>query len=228
MKVYVPGPTSLWIDPLRNNGSENPPPLKPLLLGYGEHGVSIDIEPVMDPVHADIGGKRIPTDEMFMGETATVKAMLTVLNWEVLELAMKRPFSKAAAGGTNGTFGYGDVGTLMVAEGATYNLYIRFPYSQVPDAHVPAFFGGVIDGYRFLHAYLASGPIEASGTAAKIPATFRCLRKRKRSGSGLIGGQTGASAGAGGGGDSDSLGEWEFYDYDMTGTSPTPSGDTPS
>lgn len=191
MQVYVPGPCSLWVAVPVDSGSATP-----VLLGYGEQGVTIAVTPAFDRVMNDLGGNQLPFDRLFQGEEGAVSTVLTVLNWSTYEsIAMNRPFHGSGSA-TPGTTTYGDMGTLMWGEQAAMELWVRFPYATAFGSTFP----GMVSGYHFFNAHLLSSTTQFNTSAAKIPVQFECYRSFDYT-----------------------THTWSLYDHSMTGTSVAPA-----
>ncbi len=143
----------------------------PLLLGVCEDVVNVMIEPRFTPAMASIGGTEIPHDEIYQGAIGGLTGVLTVFNWQVYLKCLARP---KAGTSVLGVADYGDIGTLMVAEGANFITWAQFPYVS------KTFFSGndMIGGVRFLSTHLR-GPdqIGAHTSNFRIPISFHAMRK---------------------------------------------------
>jgi hypothetical protein len=118
------------------------------------------------PVRNDIAGE-VPMDLSYMGQEAIIGLDLTRFNEPIVALIDSYPITAAGVGGggPRGTDLIGDIGTLMVTEGANIGIIIQFPYS----AFAP--FGGVNampPGYFFPFCMpIPEEPLEV-GTQARI------------------------------------------------------------
>lgn len=143
----------------------------PVYLGTAERSPRIQIRPSWSPVFNDIAGQKVPFDWSFDGEEGYVVYDFTRWNEAVWEACQTRPFPPIA-GGITGTNVAGDIGTLMLTEGAGYPLWILFPYTlKLAYATQPL-------GYHFFRTWLM-GPDdldENNTSAARIRGVWYCSR----------------------------------------------------
>lgn len=159
-------------------------------LGTCEESPIADIQPFYYHLYTDATGGYIGCgeDDVFLGETATVRADLSRWNENVYAAIAAKP----RAGSGRGRSQRLDVGTLMVGESFAYRLWIYFPYwsKQIPPplgplsgtlgAAVGLASGGMPAGYRFLRAYLiAPERLYPMGTRPrKISLVWQCRYER--------------------------------------------------
>lgn len=163
---YVTGPAGIWVNVAG----------APAFLGHCERSPSIQIRPYYTPVFSDFAGQRVPLDMIYDGEEAMVSLDLTRYNESVYTVLSSRP--GAAIRGTNIP---GDIGTLMLLEGRTFDMWVTFPYAAkaVMSSGVGLTSGGAMPaGYHFYAAYLEGpddlGPLGT--TARRLRLNFHCIR----------------------------------------------------
>jgi hypothetical protein len=140
---------------------------QPKYLGTAERAPRIRVRPAWHPVFNDIGGDQIPFDVQYMGEEAFISADLTRWDEEVYKSIAHR------LGNVRGADNNEAVGTLMLLEGKTHEVYVKFPYTS------KAAFAGMPQGYHFV-ACILEGPDELDplGTVArKINLMWHAIRK---------------------------------------------------
>lgn len=122
------------------------------------------------PVYNDLGGQSIAADVLYEGNECFVMADMTSWDDAVLQALMARPFSLTP----DGIDIPGDLGTMMVTEGAAPTLYLTFPYST----RAPAVRAGMPAGRRFPAAILESpDDFDSMGTAPrKVRLLWHCYR----------------------------------------------------
>lgn len=158
---YVTGPTPLFAS---QSGSSTP-----RLLGTCEGGVQIKPSIVAyDAVGNDIGGSMLSVDDTYQGEEWSVSGVLTVFDWAILEMLAARPFTSS----TPGTSIFGEIGTLMIAEGAYPQLWALFPYAT--KAYQSS---SIVAGYHFFAAKFLGPELTGSTKAQRSPVAFECKRK---------------------------------------------------
>jgi hypothetical protein len=162
---YVTGPCSIFVDTGSISGTT-----PPLFLGHSERGPRIQIRPQFSMTYVDLGGQKVPFDAVYDGEDAIVSADLTRWNEDVYTaLAIKSGVSGNANRGLDEP---GDIGTLMVYEGAATQLWLKFPYSAKASMIT------MPDGYRFVAAILQTDDLPELGTKArKISLVWHCMRR---------------------------------------------------
>lgn len=121
----------------------------PYFLGWFERGLNdFHIDPKYRPIFADIFGSDLPYDHMFMGEDAWCAGDLSVWNEAVYARTAARPTHLSAA--VRGTYQPSDIGSLMIAEGLAFPLWLPFPFATpkaTPQPNQPA-------GYHFPTAWM--------------------------------------------------------------------------
>lgn len=143
----------------------------PFYLGTAERTPKIQIRRAFSPVWNDLGGQLVPYDWCYEGQEGFVVADLTRWNQPVLAALQGAPRQTIAAA-TPGTDVVGDIGTLMVTEGAAIPLWIMFPYTA------KAAFAAQPAGYHFLATWLL-GPddLDENNTKnAKVRLSWYCGR----------------------------------------------------
>ncbi len=147
----------------------------PVFLGHGNRAPDISVQPRYKGVQCDLGGE-VDFDTLMVGESGRVSVTLVRYN-EAIAAACE---AKATAGitaaggpaGVRGFSGFGEIGTLMLTEGASYPLWILFPFAgKIPVyATMPA-------GYRFISTFLQSDDVQTGTTQPKMMRfTWTCLR----------------------------------------------------
>ncbi len=138
-------------------------------LGTCEDTPQVKIKHEWAPLFNSLGGAAIPADEAYQGATGFVRLDLTRYDEGVRQKTTTMPFFT----GTLGTSVFGDLGTLMVTEGAAYPLVISFPY--VAKATYTA--AGMPAGITFVAAWLEEDDLGNLNTKGrKISLVFRCRR----------------------------------------------------
>jgi hypothetical protein len=150
------------------------PNKSPLYLGTAERYPKISIRPHFKPTFTDIGGD-VPFDMSFQGEEGFVSADISRWNEITYAIMAARPRHRHPLFPRGSTFN-GDIGTLMLAEGAAYPIWVVFPYAAVNGGK--AAFADMPAGFRFVSSYLM-GPdeLEPLGTTPqKERLIWHCLR----------------------------------------------------
>lgn len=168
---YVTGPAGIWVGLYGG---------VPTFLGHCERSPSIQVRPYYSPVFCDLAGQRVPLDMIYDGEEAMVSVDLTRYNESTYAALASRPIPGRAAT-TRGTNLPGDIGSLLLLEGFTHELWVTFPYSAkaAMGGPVSATSGGPMPaGYHFHAAYLEGpddlGPLGT--TARRLRLNFHCIR----------------------------------------------------
>lgn len=174
---FVTGPVPVYVGVGAGaSASDN----APYFLGWFERGLNdFHIDPKYMPINADILGPMLPYDHLFMGEDGWCSGDLSVWNEAVYARCVTRPTHLSA--GARGTYTPTDLGSLMVAEGLTYPVWLPFPYSAKTVA-MP----GQPAGYHFPNSWMF-GPDHIIGglQQAKRRVVFYFQAKRDSS-SGVI------------------------------------------
>lgn len=167
---YGTGAAELWAGVGPSHG--------PLFLGWCERNPIMQVRPQYSPVYCDIAGA-VPLDEMYGGQDGLVTADLTVYNETIYAVIADKAVAGTGLGTLRGRELPGELGTLMVTEGAAYPLWIRFPYAAKPLMGGPAAPGGPMPaGYRWAAAFLMNDDIPEFGQtrAKKLHLVWHCLR----------------------------------------------------
>lgn len=139
----------------------------------------MEIRPVKIDVKNDLGGEA-PFDAIYSGESARITVDLNRFNTPLLRSIEARSRSATFPGAVGGFDAPGQVGTLMVTEGASFQLLLHFPFSaKAPflGAVGPNSGGPMIQGYRFFAAYLDPESVQGgSASVLKYHLSFECLR----------------------------------------------------
>ena len=155
-QLFVTGPAEIYVG-AGGSGLE--------FLGYTDEGVRIQLQGAFEDVFADLGGRRVPIDSLFMGEQAVMTCNLIRFNELVYKHCAKRIPSQSA----RGTYLSNKVGTLMIQEAEAYRVLIDAPYRSKT-----AFL--TMEAYNFPTAWLDAGTDIGTGTKAKtINCIFRAL-----------------------------------------------------
>lgn len=109
-------------------------------LGTAERAPVIALEPTYRKVHADGQNWPLSADKVLLGEQATITALLT--RWDETTYAFIANRLDSLTGG-RGTFGINDIGTMMIAESQTYQLFVQFPFAD------NVVYQGMPQGYLF-------------------------------------------------------------------------------
>jgi hypothetical protein len=172
-QVFVTGPVDVWV---RFNGVTGSPPK---FLGHGERAPNIRISPIWNQVRCDLGGDA-PHDQVFAGSSASVQLDLIRHNPSTLhEMEFHGRSTNVlfnpATDYKQGKEHPGTIGSLAVGEGASYTLYLRFPYAA--KATMATEGNGLVAGYRFYVAMLEPESITGgSSNPLKIGLSFNCIR----------------------------------------------------
>lgn len=132
-------------------------------LGTTESVPTIDTERAWDVVMNDLAGSKLPFDYIYEGEESIISVVLTRFNYATIN-AMEI----AAGGPTQSVL---DMGTLMMTEGFTFKLWVKYTAGGRPS--MP----GMPLGRRYLGAILWGPDKNEGGTRAhKRHFIFRCIR----------------------------------------------------
>lgn len=164
---FVTGPVDIFV----NYGSLGGVVTPPLYLGYSERGPRMQVRPQYSSTYVDVGGQKIPFDSCYDGQDAIVSADMSRWNEDVYAAIA----IKSGASGNNSPAGIddpGDIGTLMMHEGAAITVWLRFTHAaKLAYSTMPA-------GYRFPIAMLQNDDHNELGTKPrKISLVFHCLRE---------------------------------------------------
>lgn len=201
---YTTGPVDIWVgiatSPVTDANLRTT--FTPAFLGHCEDGVDLSFRPQYSNLGCDLGGS-VPFDVAYEGTEARVAGALT--RWNDSTYQFIHDYTSVISRATIGTISPGadapgEIGTLMVTEGAAYPLWLRFPastkvaYGLAPSGAQPA-------GLRFVAALLVEDSWGRLGTKPRrIPIAWRCLR--------VFTPTTITSLGSGG---------FTLYDFNMTG-----------
>lgn len=189
--LYVNGPANIWAG-VGANGA-------PLFVGNVERTVAIEFRPTYTPVMCDLGGQRVPVDQIYDGEDAVISGDLTRFNESVYQLMTTYPGSKQGGAATRGINVPGDIGSLMLTEGLTFQLWIDCTYKNKA-FQAGAAGTGIPRCYHFLNTYCANDSLPTLGTTAKkVNLRWHCLRSFTLDGANNFG-----------------LGRWSLYDNSDT------------
>lgn len=158
-KVYAVGPCGIYVR--LSSGI--------LFLGHSERGPRVMVRPQYSPIYCDLFGPSVPADIAFAGEDAIISVDLTRWNESVyLRLSDKVNHFGVPGIGRNDP---GEIGTMMVSEGAAYPVFVHFPHSAKPAyADQPA-------GLRFAACVLETDNYGALGTGGrKMNLVFHAYR----------------------------------------------------
>lgn len=168
-QLYSTGPVDVYVyHPLDSTIS---------FLGHGERAPSIDHQPSYADVHCDLGGQ-VPIDRIYSGEMLRVGVDLVRYDYAVVQRLhdhKRRLVNPVAAQATYAGQEYpGDIGTLMLTEGAYHILYLKFrnaPKTPFANNSMPK-------GYRIYRALMdPSSVTSGSTTAHKVRVAWSCYRK---------------------------------------------------
>lgn len=130
-------------------------------LGTCERAPVIRITPHYRPIHSSRYGQYVPVDHAFIMEEASVSGVLNVWNESVYERLTIRPKTVGEFVERGQFFSY-DTGTMMLADGVAFGLWLQFPYYSKD-------FGTEFtspQGYHFYGAWLMGPDDIFSGTKA--------------------------------------------------------------
>lgn len=131
----VAGPVHLYIRvPARGAGPfvGQPSSGKIWSLGHCEDSPEPDIEPQYIPVKSSLAGPIIPDDEIFVGNDYKLSLNMSRFSWSVLQMVLACPmYGRGAAPGSE-TFL--DRGRLVLANGDSFELWMRYAFYGTPDA----------------------------------------------------------------------------------------------
>lgn len=190
---FVTGPCDIFV----NYGSLGGVVTPPLFLGHSERGPRMQVRPQYSSSYVDIGGQKIPFDSVYDGQDAIVSADLS--RWdETVYAAISIKSGASANNAPAGTDDPGDIGTLMIHEGAAIQVWLRFPHAaKLAYSTMPA-------GYRFPVCMLQNDDHNELGTKPrKISLVFHCLREFDVSVTNAFG-----------------AGRFVLFDHDMSGLPP--------
>lgn len=165
---YVPGPVEVWLGVTANAA--------PMFLGWTNDGVDLEFRPRWGEHKTDLSGgpEGPPADKYYAGQDAIVSGVFSRINLNCYY---------AAADKSVGVFGLsvpgiddpGDRGALMVAEGRSYQLWLKHPhatkpfYAQGPD-------GALVLGYHFMAAVMDRESLPKLGPRPKrLSLAWHCI-----------------------------------------------------
>ena len=148
----------------------------PVFLGHGERAPKIDVRPRYAPVTCDLGGEE-PIDDLQSGESGSVQVELIRWNYPLLNSLKSRTRAPAFPASVAGAQAPGELGTLMVTEGAAYQLFLQFTRAGNPVFGAAGAGGAMPAGYRFAAAFLDPESVTSGAASAhKYSLTWKCLR----------------------------------------------------
>jgi hypothetical protein len=160
---YCTGPAFFFVNIHQGSGSSGT-----AYFGTCERTPRMSIEPSFTGVMNDLGGQKIPYDELYDGEHGFVSADFSKYNEGVYAALAARPYR----GSPRGTNGPGDIGTLMMTEGYYVELWVQFPYSAKA-----AFMANAMPaGYHFPVCTIHKDDLTAGTVPKKVNLLFHALR----------------------------------------------------
>jgi hypothetical protein len=129
---YVPGPCQIFVGTGGAGAYQ--------FLGWSERGVRVTLSAAYEDIVSDFGGPRVPVDSQFMGEQATSNFVLNRYDETVLQTILKR---RVGSGVTAGAIEANGLGSLMVAQGYAYKVFLYSPY------YVESFYSTMVPCYVF-------------------------------------------------------------------------------
>jgi hypothetical protein len=168
-QLYVSGPCALHVSPPNSIGGT------PLFLGHGVTAPTINIEAVTVPVKCDVGGAA-EFERIYSGEVARVQVDLVRYNFTVLMGIQARARTSLFPASVGGIDEPGMLGSLMISEGACYQLYVTFLSAFKPQFNIAMGLnsgGPMLRGYHFYNATL--DPERVTPGSAN-PLSWTCLR----------------------------------------------------
>lgn len=136
-QLYSTGPALFYVGKAGNATSA-------LFLGTCQESPEIDSRPLYKEVINSIGGSQ-KFDKSYQGDIVTISGLFNRYNETVVQALEGRP--NVFGGSLEGITQPGEVGTLMLTEGAMFDLWIKFPYAAKP-AFSPLT-SGMLPGYHF-------------------------------------------------------------------------------
>lgn len=133
-------------------------------LGTCEEPPDIDKRPAWEPVFNQLGGTKVPFDQLFEGEDALIDATVNRFNMPpqiALDDYVRTPGILAGGAATPGVSEPGDIGTLMLTESRCHVLIVVFPYTA------KAAYAGQEAGYLFPSVLLEGNTVRRVGTVAR-------------------------------------------------------------
>lgn len=151
---------------------------QPVFLGTGERAPRVSRRRAYRQLHNDLAGDE-PFDFVYSGTSMLVTVRLTRWNELVLQTLEDAPNIPAAAiaPANAGTELLGDVGRMMVTEGAGAQLYVVYDYGASGRLPKPAMVAGLMrPGWHFFSAFLEQDDHDGGTDPNVKPITFRCAR----------------------------------------------------
>ncbi len=143
----------------------------PVYLGSARKSPRIESENSFLPWYDDEGGTSLPADDLYEGEQVQIIADLNRWNEPVVAFMQQ---TVPGPGGFRGIDLPQSIGTSMVMEGATFPLYVQFPYAAKPAMGLR----GLPPGYRYFNARLDNP--DAFDDLGYQPATRRLIWVARR------------------------------------------------
>lgn len=149
----------------------------PQALGTAENFPRLEGRPGWYPVVNDITGPEKPADLSFAGQDAVAAFNLTMWDEAVAQdlEVFPGPSSATIGGGVNapGSWGWDDVGTLMVTEGHTFEAWVQFLFPGSPK-HLSM--AALPSGYHLpCCTFLGPWSLEPGSKAAKRQMVWQAL-----------------------------------------------------
>ena len=139
----------------------------PYFFGHTEGTPDFKKRPYFEPVMSDLSGTKVPFDILLEGEDAIISGVFTRYNESVYAAMDSIGNLNPAFRGIEGTY---ERGSLMLAEGLAYPLYMQFPFSA------KAAMAGLPPGYRLFAAYLIDNGMPSNGTRPKkLALSWHCM-----------------------------------------------------
>lgn len=159
---YVTGPCPIYVHVGGGLSSK-----APVFFGWTEDTPEIRIDHEFEPLFNALGGGKIPSDQVYQGSHAFLRGDFTRYTQSVYSALQAVPFFT----GTPGFCPFGDLGTLMLTEGAFYPITVGLPYAG------KAAMSGMPAGFRFLACWLEGDQFGLLSTKPrKISLTWTCQR----------------------------------------------------
>lgn len=171
-------------------------------LGHGEAAPVIDVTPAYVPFKSDSGGE-IPVELLYAGKSARVSVDLNRFDMNVLDRNRDRARGRNFPSGDAGYDDGGQIGTPMITNGCTSELFLVFDFAGKVAYSNPAN-GSLPPGYHFLASLLdPERCVFGTTNAHKVHLEWQCVRKRVPIGTGVNPfGRTG----------------YKLYDFDISAT----------
>lgn len=147
---------------------------QPELFGACEDYPRMVVDTKHGQVRTDLTGEFLSRDHSFAGQEATISLLLSWWDERIGQRLEKRPGPQSS--NVPGQWKQSDIGTLLLQEGETFDVWIRYFFGSVPTAKAAYSAFGLPPGYHFPTCFML-GPWENTVGARpmKRQLTFRAL-----------------------------------------------------